>query len=192
LQAARSQDFSFLNVHCNLLEGISTRHYPALQAAAALTRRRLSSASNLKFRFFGGFLCRLDRASLGNARKNPDQSERCRTSRVGSGYIQPKPSAEACLAGKDRPIDSGRPTQRRNHAANRKAKTVIWRWQERFSAEGVASLWRDKTRPSRIPPLAPEVAERVVALTLAGPPPDETIVAEIDANRACDGWCGFV
>ena len=39
-----------------------------------------------------------------------------------------------------------------------KAKTVIWRWQERFS-EGVPSLWRDKTRPSRIPPLAPEVAE---------------------------------
>ena len=55
-----------------------------------------------------------------------------------------------------------------------KAKTVIWRWQERFSAEGVASLWRDKTRPSRIPPLAPEVAERVVALTLAGPSQNAT------------------
>jgi transposase len=52
-----------------------------------------------------------------------------------------------------------------------KAKTVIWRWQERFGEEGVAGLWRDKTRPSRIPPLGPEVAERIVALTLAGPPP---------------------
>ena len=52
-----------------------------------------------------------------------------------------------------------------------KAKTVIWRWQEWFGKEGVAGLWRDKTRPSRIPPLRPEVAERVVALTLAGPPP---------------------
>jgi transposase len=51
-----------------------------------------------------------------------------------------------------------------------KAKTVIWRWQERFGAEGVAGLWRDKTRPSRIPPLDPKIAERVVALTLAGPP----------------------
>ena len=50
-----------------------------------------------------------------------------------------------------------------------KAKTVIWRWQERFGEEGVAGLWRDKTRPSRIPPLGPEVAERIVALTLAGP-----------------------
>ena len=51
-----------------------------------------------------------------------------------------------------------------------KAKTVIWRWQERFGAEGAAGLWRDKTRPSRIPPLGAAVAERVVALTLAGPP----------------------
>jgi transposase len=55
-----------------------------------------------------------------------------------------------------------------------KAKTVIWRWQERFGAEGLAGLWRDKTRPSRIPPLAPAIAKRVVALTLAGPPPQAT------------------
>ncbi len=55
--------------------------------------------------------------------------------------------------------------------ATGKAKTVIWRWQERFTDEGAAGLWRDKTRPSRIPPLSPEVAERVVAMTLAGPPP---------------------
>jgi transposase len=55
--------------------------------------------------------------------------------------------------------------------ATGKAKTVIWRWQERFGEEGVAGLWRDKTRPSRILPLGPEVAERIVALTLAGPPP---------------------
>jgi len=38
-----------------------------------------------------------------------------------------------------------------------KAKTVIWRWQERFGAEGLAGLWRDKTRPSRIPPLGADV-----------------------------------
>jgi transposase len=55
-----------------------------------------------------------------------------------------------------------------------KAKTVIWRWQERFGAEGLAGLWRDKTRPSRIPPLGADVAERVVGLTLAGPPPAAT------------------
>jgi hypothetical protein len=34
---------------------------------------------------------------------------------------------------------------------------------------GVDRLRRDKTRPSRIPPLRPEIVERVVALTLADP-----------------------
>ena len=53
------------------------------------------------------------------------------------------------------------------------AKTAVWRWQERFMQEGVDGLLRDKTRPSRIPPLAPEVAERVVALTIE-PPLGET------------------
>ena len=33
--------------------------------------------------------------------------------------------------------------------------------------EGIDGLRQDKTRPSRIPPLGPEVAARVVALTLA-------------------------
>ena len=55
-----------------------------------------------------------------------------------------------------------------------KSKTCVWRWQERFAAEGVDGLLRDKTRPSRIPPLGPEVAERVVALTLGDPPGETT------------------
>ena len=55
-----------------------------------------------------------------------------------------------------------------------KAKTAVWRWQERFMLECVDGLLRDKTRPSRIPPLGPEVAERVVALTLADPPGETT------------------
>src|SRR4051794_7113841 len=45
------------------------------------------------------------------------------------------------------------------------SKTCVWRWQQRFMEEGVDSLLRDKTRPSRIPGLGREVAERVVALT---------------------------
>ncbi len=53
-------------------------------------------------------------------------------------------------------------------------KTVVWRWQERFMAAGVDGLLRDKTRPSRIPPLSSEVAERVVALTLGDPPGETT------------------
>ena len=55
-----------------------------------------------------------------------------------------------------------------------KPKTCVWRWQERFAAEGVEGLLRDKTRPSRIPPLGPEVAERVVARTLEDPPGETT------------------
>ena len=55
-----------------------------------------------------------------------------------------------------------------------KSKTCVWRWQERFAQERYDGLLRDKTRPSRIPPLGPEVAERVVALTLSDPPAEAT------------------
>lgn len=53
-----------------------------------------------------------------------------------------------------------------------KAKTCVWRWQERYMQEGADGLSRDKTRPSRKPPLAKETVARVVELTL-GPPPGE-------------------
>src|SRR5688572_27413759 len=55
-----------------------------------------------------------------------------------------------------------------------KSKTCVWRWQERFAEEGVEGLLRDKTRPSRIPPLGAEIGERVVALTLEAPPGEAT------------------
>jgi len=55
-----------------------------------------------------------------------------------------------------------------------KSKTCVWRWQERFADEGVDGLLRDKTRPSRIPPLGPEVVERVLARTLQDPPVETT------------------
>jgi transposase len=55
-----------------------------------------------------------------------------------------------------------------------KSKTCVWRWQERFMQEGTDGLLRDKTRPSRIPPLGPQVAERVIALTQEDPPGETT------------------
>jgi transposase len=55
-----------------------------------------------------------------------------------------------------------------------KAKTSVWRWQERFAAEGFEGLLRDKTRPPRIPRLDPSIAERVVALTMEPPPGEAT------------------
>ena len=50
-----------------------------------------------------------------------------------------------------------------------KSKTCVWRWQERrFMQAGYDGLLRDKTRPSRIPPLGSDIAKRVVALTRTG------------------------
>jgi transposase len=54
------------------------------------------------------------------------------------------------------------------------SKVTVWRWQERFMRAGVAGLRRDKTRPSRIPPLSAKVREHTVALTLADPPDEAT------------------
>jgi transposase len=54
------------------------------------------------------------------------------------------------------------------------SKTCVWRWQERFMQEGMEGLLRDKTRPSRIRPLAATVIEKVVARTLEDPPGETT------------------
>src|SRR5450631_869387 len=54
------------------------------------------------------------------------------------------------------------------------SKTCVWRWQERFMAEGFDGLVRDKTRPSRVAPLGVDIAERVVALTQRDPPAETT------------------
>ena len=54
------------------------------------------------------------------------------------------------------------------------SKTSVWRWQERFLAEGVPGLLRDKTRPSRIPPLGAKLDARVVAATQTAAPGETT------------------
>ena len=54
------------------------------------------------------------------------------------------------------------------------SKGCVWRWQERFAIAGVEGLLRDKTRPSRVPPLGQEVIDKVVALTAAEPPHEAT------------------
>lgn len=55
-----------------------------------------------------------------------------------------------------------------------KSKSVVWRWQERFMQAGVYGLLRDKTRPSRKPPLDKTVIARVVELTAGDPPGEAT------------------
>jgi transposase len=54
------------------------------------------------------------------------------------------------------------------------SKPCVWRWQERFAAEGVDGLLHDRTRPSRVPPLPQAVIDRVVALTTTDPPHEAT------------------
>jgi hypothetical protein len=83
-------------------------------------------------------------------------------------------SAKARVASEDRAVDFRWRWHRRDHAADRKGEDVRLALKERFGAAGVAELWREKTRPSRIPPLDPRTAERVLTLTLAGPPPHAT------------------
>lgn len=55
-----------------------------------------------------------------------------------------------------------------------KAKPSVWRWQTRYLEAGVDGLLRDKTRPARIPKLAGDLVERVVARTLEPPPGEVT------------------
>ena len=55
-----------------------------------------------------------------------------------------------------------------------KSKSVVWRWQERFMRAGVEGLLRDKTRPSRKPPLDKAVIARVVERTAGDPPGEAT------------------
>tara|TARA_R110002012_G_scaffold322080_1_gene554742 strand:- start:287 stop:1396 length:1110 start_codon:yes stop_codon:yes gene_type:complete len=54
------------------------------------------------------------------------------------------------------------------------SKPTVWRWQERYLDEGVAGLKRDKTRPSRVPPLPMETRLRVIAKTVQETPPNAT------------------
>jgi transposase len=54
------------------------------------------------------------------------------------------------------------------------AKTRVWRWQERYMAEGVDGLLRDKTRPPGRAPVPDERVAKVVAATLKPPPHEAT------------------
>ncbi len=54
-----------------------------------------------------------------------------------------------------------------------KSKPCVRRWRERFAAEGVNGLLRDKTLPPGTPPLPEATVERVVELTTRRGPPGE-------------------
>jgi transposase len=55
-----------------------------------------------------------------------------------------------------------------------KSKPCVWRWQERYIAEGVDGLLRDKTRPSGKKPLSRKLRLRVLAKTANETPANAT------------------
>ena len=59
-------------------------------------------------------------------------------------------------------------------AATGKSKTSVWRWQERFAADGVEGLLWDKSRPPGKAPVAPDKVAEVVRLTHEPPPHEAT------------------
>jgi transposase len=67
------------------------------------------------------------------------------------------------------------------------SKPCVWRWQERFMAEGVDGLLHDKTRPSRIPPVPKAAVEGVVMRTLEEAPPDGVTHWTAPAMAAASG-----
>jgi transposase len=54
------------------------------------------------------------------------------------------------------------------------SKTCVWRWQERFMAEGVDGLLRDRTRPPGKAPVPVDRTAEIVRLTQAPPPHEAT------------------
>lgn len=56
----------------------------------------------------------------------------------------------------------------------RTSKPTVWSWQQRYLDEVVAGLKRDKTRPSRVPPLPVETRLKVNAKTVQETPPNAT------------------
>jgi transposase len=59
-------------------------------------------------------------------------------------------------------------------AATVKAKTCVWRWQERFMHEGVDGLLHDRSRRPGKAPIPPERVAEIIRLTQEPPPHEAT------------------
>jgi transposase len=67
------------------------------------------------------------------------------------------------------------------------SKPSVWRWQERYIEAGVDGLLRDRTRPSRVPPLAEAKVAEVIRHTLEAPPPGEATHWTVRAMARASG-----
>jgi transposase len=67
------------------------------------------------------------------------------------------------------------------------SKPSVWRWQERYLEAGVEGLLRDKTRPSRVPPLDQAKVAEIIRRTLEEPPPGEATHWTVRAMAGVSG-----
>jgi len=67
-----------------------------------------------------------------------------------------------------------------------RSKTCVWRWQERFMAEGIDGLLCDRTRPPGKAPVSAEKTAQVLRLTQS-PPPHEATHWTVRAMAAASG-----
>ena len=115
---------------------------------------RSASGDNLTEESIGALSGGAGCAILGHAQRDDHRGYAGGSGALAVDHPGSQQPAEARVAGADHCAD-----RRRQSAplaimrAVGKGKTVVWRWQERFMHEGVEGLTRDKTRPSRIPPL---------------------------------------
>jgi transposase len=67
------------------------------------------------------------------------------------------------------------------------SKPSVWRWQERYIEAGVEGLLRDRTRPSRVPPLDQRKVAEVIRRTLEESPPGEATHWTVRAMARASG-----
>src|SRR5262245_59013568 len=67
------------------------------------------------------------------------------------------------------------------------SKPSVWRWQERYLKAGVDGLLRDKTRPSRVPPLDQGKVAEMIRRTLEEAPPGEATRWTVRAMARASG-----
>jgi len=101
-------------------------------------------------------------ATLADANGNIIRGFRHRTKTAQSDCQRPEVTPKICLAMPDHRLsDAGLGTHAIMAAAG-KSKTCVWRWQERFMAEGVDGLLYDKTPPPGTPPIEAHQVQEIV------------------------------
>jgi transposase len=111
---------------------------------------------------------------MGYARGDHSRGVRRRAGAVGGDRRRPEQPAKARVESADRLADGRRAGHQRDHASGRHEQGDGVALAGAVHARRVEGLLRDKTRRSRIPPLAASVRDRTVALTQGEPPGEAT------------------